>query len=443
MDKLDFSRRVEVRHDVDVFVAGGGPSGLAAATVAARQGAKVFLAEGHSCFGGMGTAAGLPALAFLGDGVNFVSSGFGSEVYDRIWSAGGAAPGTERSESPKDLFFIYKPEVLKRVYDGMAGDAGFEFSFHTQFLDVDVSGGMVDCAICSGKSGIFAVKAKIYIDATGDGDLCARAGAPFEKGDENGSMQPGTLCSLWTDIDWERVCLCAEKELPKGFEKKIFSVEDRHLPGLFRTGLNSGWGNIGHTFGVDGTDERSVTKALIWGRKLALEYERFYKDCLKGYERMELLSTASLLGVRETRRIEGDYVLNLEDFKRRAVFEDEIGRFAYPVDIHPSKPSEETFKQFEDEFKNLRYKPGESYGIPYRCLLPKGLENVYVVGRSISCDRYIQGSVRVMPGCFITGQAAGMAAAIAAGKGVSTREVELRELQKALLKIGAFLPNAS
>jgi len=442
MESFDFSKRIEVRYDVDVFVAGGGPSGMAAAVTAARAGAKVFLAEGGTCLGGMGAASGLPSFAFLSDGVNFVSSGFGAEVYERVWKAGGAAPGMKKGGKPED-FFVYNPETLKRVYDDIAAEAGVDFTLQTQFLDVSVEGGRVGMAICSGKSGIFAVKAKTFIDATGDGDLCARAGAPFEKGDENGAMQPGTLCSLWCDIDWDKTGgVWAEKELPKGFAKKIFTLEDRHLPGLFRIGASSGWGNIGHTFGVDATDERSVTKALIWGRKLALEYGRFYRECLKGYEKMQLLSTGSVLGVRETRRITGDYQLNLEDFKKRAVFEDEIGRFAYPVDLHPVKPSEETFKQFEDEFKNLRYKPGENYGIPYRALLPKGLENVYVVGRCLSCDRYIQGSIRVMPGCFITGQAAGAASAIAVKKGLATREVDLKELQSSLFKIGAYLPNA-
>jgi len=135
-------------------------------------------------------------------------------------------------------------------------------------------------------------------------------------------------------------------------------------------------------------------------------------------------------------------VLGLDDFKARAVFDDEIGRFAYPVDIHASTPDDEHFEKFEEEFRTLRYGPGESYGIPYRALVPRGLSNVLVAGRCVSADRYIQGSVRVMPACFITGQAAGLAAAIAVEQNTDTRGFAIAELQQRLKSIGAYLPNA-
>jgi hypothetical protein len=157
---------------------------------------------------------------------------------------------------------------------------------------------------------------------------------------------------------------------------------------------------------------------------------------------MELVSTGSLLGLRETRRVTGDYVLDLADFKARAVFPDEIGRYCYPVDIHPLTPSRETFEQFEREFrKDYRYAKGESYGIPYRTLTPKGLSNVLVAGRCISTDRYVQGSVRVMPGCYITGQAAGVAASLSAETGKGVHDLDVAEIQKRLVDLGACLPN--
>jgi hypothetical protein len=203
-----------------------------------------------------------------------------------------------------------------------------------------------------------------------------------------------------------------------------------------------GGGNIGHTFGVDGTDERSLTAALIWGRKSLLEYERYYKDYLAGFGRMELVATGALLGLRESRRIMGDYVLCLDDFKKRAVFDDEIGRYSYPVDIHPMEPGAKDYARFLDEWQNLRYGQGESYGIPYRCLLPRGLSNVLVAGRCISADRSMQGTIRTMPGCYITGQAAGVAAALAVKHKSDTRGVSVPYLQQRLLDMGAFLPNA-
>ena len=199
---------------------------------------------------------------------------------------------------------------------------------------------------------------------------------------------------------------------------------------------------MGHTFGVDGTDERSLTEALIVGRRLVPQYERYYKEYLKGFEKMELVATGSLLGLRETRRIMGDYVLCLEDFKSQAVFDDEIGRYCYPVDIHPMRADKAAYERFHAEWTALRYKDGESYGIPYRILLPKGLSNVWVTGRCVSTDRFLQGSIRVMPGCYITGQAAGMAAAMAVQADTDNRGVDTPALQKRLKDIGAFLPNA-
>jgi hypothetical protein len=155
------------------------------------------------------------------------------------------------------------------------------------------------------------------------------------------------------------------------------------------------------------------------------------------------VATGSLLGIRETRRITGDYVLNLQDYLKRAVFDDEIGRYAYPIDNHPTKPGAETYEQHRKEFdEQFRYKTGESYGIPYRTLTPKGLENSLVAGRCVSADRMVHGSIRVMPGCFITGQAVGVAAAMAAAKDGLTHQVDVKDLQQRLKRLGGFLPNA-
>lgn len=429
-------RTIPIRREVDVFVAGGGPSGIAASLAAARQGKTVFLAERQNCLGGMGTAGMLPVFMPFTDGINFLSGGIGYEISKRLHEAGGNGPDSTET---------IKSESLKRLYDEMLLEAKVDFTLETQLIEVEAKEGEIQHVVLAAKSGLFAVKAKFYIDCTGDGDLSVWAGAPFEKGDGEGNMMAGTLCSVWADIDWQNARAFGmgkqEELLPKAIEDKIFSQEDRHLPGMWRIGRNLGGGNIGHTFGVDGTDERSVTDALIHARKIILEYERYYKKYLQGYENMELVTMGAMLGIRESRRIMGDYVLCLDDFKKRAVFEDEIGRFSYPVDIHASKPGGKDYQQYADSFKNLRYGKGENYGIPYRSLLPQKLSNAYVAGRCISTDRYMQGSVRVMPGCFITGQAAGMAASIAIDKKTETRGVSVKELQQRLKAIGAYLPN--
>jgi hypothetical protein len=258
-------------------------------------------------------------------------------------------------------------------------------------------------------------------------------------------MMPGTLCSLWSDVDWASRSADPHPDdtyLGQAIADGVFTIPDRHLPGMFHVGRNQAGGNLVHTFGVDGTDERSLTRALLDGRRRQVEYQRYYQHFLPGFKDMELAATGSLLGIRESRRILGDYVLCLPDFESRAIFDDEIGRYCYPVDIHAAAPDEDQFRQFERDFARLRYQPGESYGIPYRTLTPRGLENLLVAGRCVSSDRYIQGSLRVMPGCYITGQAAGMAAVMASEKGTTTRAINVQELQGRLKGMGGFLPNA-
>ncbi len=435
--EVAFQRRVAVRHEVDVFVAGGGPSGVAAALAAARQGARVFLAEQNTCLGGMGTAGMLPLFMPFSDGVRNLAGGIGEEIQRRLTAAGGNGPGSD---------VTIRAEVLKRVYDDLLLEAKVQFLFQASLIAVESDAGKVSAAILAGKSGLFAVKARVFLDCTGDGDLAAWAGAPFEKGDEHGNMMAGTLCSLWADIDWDAVRKggrgSGAKGLKEAFRDKVFTHNDRHLPGMFRVGRHTGGGNIGHTFNLDSTDERSITQALLWARKSLVEYERYYKEYLKGFEQMELIATASQLGCRESRRILGDYVLDLDDFKSRASFPDEIGRYNYAVDIHAAKPDLASYKQYAEDFQNLRYGKGESYGIPYRCLVPQKLTNVLVAGRCVSTDRYMQSSIRVMPGCFITGQAIGAAAAICAKQGCDTRGVPVGELQRRLKNLGAYLPNS-
>jgi len=433
--QIKFSRNIEVRKDVDVCVIGGGPAGIAAAVAASKQGAMVFLAEAHTCFGGMGTSGMVPAFMTFSDGVNILASGVGSDILERLRTAGGTGP---------DNGLTIKPEVLKRVYDEYILSHKIDFLFQTTLIGAEYDAGVVNSVVFAAKSGIFAVKAKIYIDCTGDGDLAVMAGAEFESGDENGNLMPGTLCSAWNNVDWEKHRACGKPPrefLPKAFENGVFRVNDPHHPGMWRIGEHLAGGNIGHTFGLDSTDEKSLTEALVEGRQQLPEFECFYKNYVPGFEDVELISSGSLLGIRESRRIIGDYVLNLQDFINCSSFDDEIGRYCYPVDIHISKPCKDHYAKFEKENKNFCCQKGESYGIPYRILTPEKLKNVLVAGRCVSSDRYVQSSIRVMPGCFITGQAAGTAAALASAENLDTRQISIKKLHEKLIGIGAYLPN--
>ncbi len=429
-----YSKNLSIKYDVDIFVAGGGPAGFAAAVSAARQGKRVFLAENNGCFGGSGTSALVPSFAQFTDGKNFLVGGIGREVRDAVL-------GTECDY--KRGFYPYSVEKLKRVYDDIAKkEANLSFSFFTKLVDVVSSDGRVEYVVLAAKSGMFGVRAKIYIDCTGDGDLCAWAGAKFYYGDENGDVMPSTLCSMWSNIDFSKDYINnrapLEARLEDAINDGVFTKEDRHLPGILPVTDSVGGGNIGHVFNAHGIDETSLTESMIEGRKIMDEYKTFYSKYLEGYENMHLCYTGDMLGIRESRRIKGDYCLAGDDFKNRADFDDEIGRYAYPVDIHIMKPTKEAFDAYEQEYtEKMVYGVGESYGIPYRILLPEGLSNVLVAGRCVSTDRQMQASVRVMPGCYITGQAAGIAASLACD-GEDTRKISVTELKNKIKKANNF-----
>ena len=434
MNQLIYQKQLPIKYDVDVFVAGGGPAGCAAAIAAARQGARVYLAEEQACLGGLGTTGLVPAFMTFGDGERRLAAALGEEIQERLWTLGGPEYAASQTNS-------IKVEALKRVYDDMLTESGVNFSFHTKLIDVLTEGNRISGCVLAAKSGVFGVQAKIYIDGTGDGDLAVWAGAPYDKGDEEGRMMAGTLCALWSNIDWARKTLADNARIEEAYNDGVFEKLDLHLPGIWQISDTVGGSNTGHVFGVDGTDERSLTDGLVYTRKLYAQYETYYKQYLPGFENMEMITTAAMLGIRETRRIRGEYQLVLGDFLRQAVFEDEIGRFAYPVDIHASDNSKASFDKFHKEHTGYRYKKGESYGVPYRIIVPRKVENLFVTGRCVSTDRPMQSSIRVMPGCYITGQAAGVAAALCVRQNVTPREVKVREVQSILKGMGMYLPN--
>ena len=425
-----YSKEIKEKYNVDVFIAGGGAAGVAAAVAASRQGKSVFLAENTGCFGGVGTSGLVPAFAPFGDGVNVLAAGIGYEIRQNV-----------SKNIPLDSYWTkINAEELKREYDRIMTESGVKFSFFTTLCDVVTADDRIKYVVLSAKSGMFVVKAKIYIDCTGDGDLCAKGGGKVCVGDENGAVMPATLCSLWANIDAENYTdIGIQNEfIERAHKDGILTYEDRHLPGMFVHENGMGAGNIGHLFDLNPLDEASLTAGMVWGRKLAVEYENYYKKYLKGFENMYLCATGSIPGVRESRRVVCDYTLCADDFVKRADFEDEIGRYCYPVDIHVMNTSDEEFERFSAEYENLRYEAGESYGIPYRSLIPVSFSNVLVAGRCMGTDRSMQASVRVMPGCFITGQAAGVAAALATETG-DVRAVDYIDLRAELKRIGAYL----
>lgn len=438
--QIAYERRLPVRIETDVMVCGGGPAGVAAAVAARAAGARVFLAEGFTCFGGMGTAARVPVFMQWGDGVRDLACGFGTRFRDRLLAAGGM-PGQWRA---------FDFEVVKRTYDQVMTESGADFLFHTKVIDAIVEDGAVRSAVCASQSGVWAVRAKVFVDATGNGDVAVQAGAPFEKGDAAGRLMPASLLSSWSGIDWARWRKESPRipqpfgaELARAAADGLFKEPDLHMTGLYAFPDGFATANVGHVFGLDGTDERSLTKGYLRGRESMQEYQRYFREYLKrGLENVRLMETAAFMGVRETRRILGDYVMTLDDYMRRAVFPDEIGRYAYPIDIHPSSADKAAYERHREEFDRLyKYGKGESYGIPYRVLCAKGVKNLLVAGRCVSTDQKVQASIRVMPACYLTGQAAGFAAAMAADGAGDVHAVDVPRLQRKLADFGAYLPN--
>ncbi len=424
-----YQKQIETRYEVDVLVAGGGASGITAAVAAARQGKKVLLCEAGGCFGGVGTSGMVPSFAPFWDGENMLCSGIGLEIRKNV----------SRDIPLEQYWTPVDHEELKREYDRILQEAGVDFLFFATLCDVVTSGDHIEYALFNAQGGLFAVKAKIYVDCTGDGSLIALAGGRYEVGDENGNVMPPTLCSSWGGIN-EKIYNSGivDVKLEEAIRDGVFTYEDRHLSGFgVRPGGYAG-GNIGHIFDTDPLNPESVTAAMVWGRKSMLEYIRFYNQYVPGCEKATLVGTGSILGIRESRRIVCDYMLNVNDFIARANFDDEIGRYHYPVDIHIMNTDPEEMKRFEKEYATMRYEKGESYGIPLRSLIPADFTNAFAAGRCMGTDRQMEASVRVQPGCYIVGQAAGTAAAMAADK-QDARSVNARELQRELLKAGAYL----
>ncbi len=425
-----YTKTLYEKYNVDVFVAGGGAAGIAAAIAAAKQGKSVYLAEAMGAFGGLGTSGMVPAFATFSDGERLIASGIGLDIRKKV-----------SKKQPLDTrWCVINTEELKRVYDEEIINSGVKFSFFTTVCDVVAADGHIDYVICTSKSGMFAVKASIFIDCTGDGELCYLGEGEYEKGDEKGRVMPATLCSLWSGIDWSRVKGPQNAYIEKAFADGVLSKEDRHLPGIYKRSDNLGGGNVGHLFDIDPADEISLSNAMINGRISLTEYEKYYGNYLEGFENISLTMSALTVGVRESRRVSCDYMLSAKDYISRAVFDDEIGRYCYPIDIHVSDTSKDEYERFQNEY-GAKYGKGESYGIPYRSLVAKSFCNLLVAGRCMGTDQKMQASVRVMPSCFMTGQAAGTAAALAAECG-DVRKINRDELFSRLIALGAYLPNA-
>lgn len=424
--QISYQKTLDVRYKTDVLIAGGGPAGVAAAVMCARVqkkfGGRVLLLEQSGTFGGSSTLAGVPELMNFDDGQNFLAKGFGKEIYTSMYG-----------ECPMNRSWpTVRPEQLKLLYDRLMDDSGAEYHFYSRIVDVIVQNHAVTHAIVSAPEGIYAIETQILIDCTGSGAVCVMAGCSFDYGDENGIPMSSTLCSLWGGVDFTR-----KKSdgawIGEAMKDGIFTQYDTVLPGIKPTypEVGVGGGNIGHCFGVKDIDTESVTKAMVEGRKRLEEYRTYYNRYVPGCEKAVLLDSANYLGVRESRRIRCMDTLSEADFSNPTHKPNEIGRYSYPIDIHPMTADNPGMQNFGKHISK-RHNTGESYSIPYGCLVPQGIRNLLVAGRCIGADRAMQASVRVIPGCYITGQAAGIAAALCCRDHTDTADVDIHDLQSIL-----------
>lgn len=417
----------------EVIVVGGGPSGCTAAIAAAREGAKTLLIEGTGALGGMGTSGLLNAWCPFTDREKIIYKGLAERILMESKKGTPHVPSNSYDWQPIDA------EQLKRVYDNMVLSAGVSILFFSRLSAVEMKDDeTIDAIIVSNKAGLTAYKADVYIDCTGDGDLAAWAGADYYHGNQEGSFQASTLCFAISNVDDEKYA--EQKWQLHGGNKlspvhkiresgKYPLVTDGHL-NIKKSGPSFLKFNAGHIENIDSTNPQQLSEAMIQGRRIAEQFHEGLKEYSSSvFQNSYLAQTGELLGVREGRRIIGDYVFKIEDWLERRTFEDEIGRNCYYIDIH-KKDS----KQFP------RYEKGESHGIPYRCLTPKKLKNILTAGRCISVDEQSFGSLRVMPVCLVTGEAAGMAAALAVIQANNNvHNIDVHFLRKRLKEEGQYI----
>ena len=452
----------------DVVVVGGGPGGIPAAIAAARQGAKVLLVERNGFLGGNMTI-GLPLLAYLDKDGNQVIRGIAQEFIDRLTELGECNP--HHWCPMHDSVTIYNDEVFKVVALDMCIKAGVEILLYTQVIDTNVENGELKSVTLFGKGRKMEAEAKIFIDATGDGDVGYMAGARFEKGpDNNGKLQPPTLMCTIDGVDVDRVISHLEAhpeetvladtiERYPGYDGSYYRNlnPDQHAMVAFRklfselrekgvlpvdrdtlisiSTLTKGRVNLNCTRhkGIDGSDVKDLTKATIDGHFQNLKLIEVLREYIPGFENARLVRFYPFLGVRETRRFNGIDTLTEEDLMNGVIDDTAVGLGSYIIDIHDGEGASTICKKVMP------------YGIPYGSTVSADISNLMFAGRCGSMDSVAMSSLRVMPPLMAMGQGAGVGAALAVKKGVKPGQITPAEVREVLRADGVMLetdPNA-
>jgi hypothetical protein len=428
------ARETPVLGEYEVVVLGGGPAGIAAAAAAGRAGRSTILVERYGFLGGAGTAAGLANFCGLHAKVHGehrqVVHGLCDEILDRLQGLGGLA-------KPHMLFGgriqaqAYDISAYKIAADELLVSAEVKLLFHA------FAAGFADAHLfVETKSGRGAIAGQMFIDCSGDGDLAAWAGAPFEVGDGKGNMlYPSTMYRIGgVDAEkagnaWETLPKLMEEAEAKGrrFPRKKPIVRPQPNPSEWRANLTQIRNPDGSA--VSGIDADQLSFGEVEGRRQVRDTFEFIRGAAPGFERAYLADIAPQIGIRETRRVVGDYMLEEDDVLDCAAFPDVIGVNGWPVEAHVAGSVEFVFQRDAQGFNHL----------PYRMLLPRGSRNLFVAGRCASMSHGAQSAARVSGACFAMGQAAGTAAHLALKHGTDPKHVDIPTLQKALEDEGAWL----
>ena len=457
----------------NVVVAGAGPAGIVAAIAAARNGARTTLIEQQGFVGGM-AGTGLSLLAFHDNAFRRVVGGIPWEMVRRMIDKGGCVvyrnDGKLEGDFSKEFFHStgirYSPELFKQVATEMLLEAGVDLLCRTLVTDVGKTGSRVESVAIENKSGHGELKADAIVDCTGDGDLAARAGAEFELGRRgDGVFQPMTMLFSLANIDMDRAMASgAMKRTPWSvmepaslvdkfksyildmtpWADKLAAITPKEVPPITRFRFhdhNDGvyqTGNFIHISHLDGSNGEQLARGETVGRLVVWKLVEILRDNVPGFEDVKLVQTATHLGVRETRRIRGDYYLTGEDVLEARQFPDSIAQCGYFMDVHDTASSDfakaDGGGQIADE---------ASFGIPYRALLPQAVDGLILAGRCVSGSREAQSAFRVMGTCMAMGQAAGTAAALSLHGNRSLRDLDAELLRAALAKNGAILDRPS
>lgn len=437
----------------DVIVAGGGTAGISAALSAARTGARVLLIEKNSFVGGT-AASGLPFIDFFTkNGVQIVA-GIAEELMDRLYKYKASLGHIRTYNGHLNSITFIDPEWVKITAEEILLESGCSILYHSFVCDAGVEDGRLNSITVANKNGLTQFSAKCFIDTTGDGDLCAFAGADYEKGRESdGLCQAMSLLFKLGDVDVEKVSsmfsenpivacpaggdhefnLHISGKLSKWNEilakEKIFEHDDHNIwAGTMRQNELT-YVNTIRVSQKDGSDAYQLSEAEIEGRRQLKKLIGFFNLHVPGMEKAHITSIPNGIGVRETRRIIGEYKLNETDILEGRKFDDRIARNGYCIDIHDPKGKGwgVSFIQSEDY----------CYDIPYGCIVPMNINGLLVAGRCISTTAKALASTRIMPSCMALGEAAGTAAAISVQNKIEPRNLDVSLLQTHLRKAGA------